>query len=201
MLSDHERNRMLDEMMKLAGEDFEIARGEERYSVKGVRNTQKSTNRKYIQFYPGTDVKAGDILIRKISGDEWLVVDIDHQTFQGKLFSINAYYQTSFEREKQSVQSVSYTFNSSSNIIAGSQTNAVMNINIGEIEAEIERNGGDDKAELLAMVIEIMEAFEKQNTLSKGSFARFSETLERHSWITGSLVQLLGSAAIQFIMK
>lgn len=201
MLSDHERIRMLDDMMKLTGEDFEIARDGKKSTVKGVKNSQKATNRKYIQFYPGTDVKAGDVLIRKLSGDEWLVVEIDHQAIQGKLFSVNAYYQTSFEREKPSVQSVSYTFNNSSNIIAGSQAAATMNVNIGEIEAAIEKHGGTDKAELLAMVMEIKEAFEKQDTLSKGSLARFSETLEKHSWITGSLIQLLGNAAIQFFIR
>lgn len=201
MLSDHERNRMLDDMMNLTGEEFEIARDGKKSTVKGVKNSQKATNRKYIQFYPGTDVKAGDVLIRKLSGDEWLVVEIDHQAIQGKLFSVNAYYQTSFEREKPSVQSVSYTFNNSSNIIAGSQAAATMNVNIGEIEAAIEKHGGTDKAELLAMVMEIKEAFEKQDTLSKGSLARFSETLEKHSWITGSLIQLLGSAAIQFFIR
>jgi len=192
---------MLDDMMGLTGEEFEITRDGEKRTVKGVKNRQKATNRSYVQFYPGTDVKAGDILIRKLSGDEWLVVEIDHQAIQGKLFSVNAYYQTSFEREKPSVQSVSYTFHNSSNIIAGSQATATMNVNIGEIEVAIEKNGGTDKAELLAMVMEIKEAFEKQDTLSKGSLARFSETLEKHSWITGSLIQLLGSAAIQFFIR
>jgi hypothetical protein len=200
-MSERDRNRMMDQMMKLAGEEFEIVRGDERRAIKGAKNTQKTTNRKYIQFYPGTDIKAGDILVRKVSGDEWLVVEIDHHVIQGQVFSVNAYYQTRLEQEKTPAQSISYTFNNSSNIIAGSQTSATMNVNIGEIEAEIEKNGGSDKAELLAMVMEIKQAFENQETLSKGWLARFSETLEKHSWITGSLVQLLGSAAMQFFMK
>jgi hypothetical protein len=200
MLSDHERNRMMEQIMRLGGEEFEIVRGEERHTVKGARNRQTATNRRYIQFYPGTDVKEGDILIRKVSGDEWLVVEVDHQTIQGKLFSVDAFYQTSFEREKSSTPSVSYTFHNSSNIIAGSQTTATMNINIGEIEKEIEEKGGSDKEELLAMVREIKDLFENQDQVNKGSLAKFSETLEKHSWITGSLIQLLGSAAIQFFM-
>jgi hypothetical protein len=201
MLSDHQVNSMLNTTMKLSGEDFEINRDGKMIVIKGVKNRQKATNRQYIQFYPGTDVRAGDVLIRKLSGDEWLVVEIDHTAIQGKLFSVNAFYQTSFEREKLSVPSVSYTFNNSSNIIAGNQSSAIMNIKIGEIEAAIEKNGGTEKTELLAMVMEIKEAFEKQDKLSKGFLARFSETLEKHSWITGSLTQLLGSAAIQFFIR
>lgn len=201
MLSDHERNRMLDDMMKLAGEEFEIARNGKKSTVKGAKNRQNSTNRKYIEFFPGTDVKEGDVLIRKISGDEWLVEEIDHHVIEGKLFSVKAFYQTKFEREKPSLQPVSYTFNNSSNIIAGSQAAATLNVNIGAIEAEIEKNGGTEKAELLAMVMEIKEAFEKQDKLSKGFLVRFSETLEKHSWITSSLIQLLGNAAIQFFTR
>ena len=201
MLTDHQRNSMLDEMMKLLGEEFEIARDGKKNTVKGAKNKQQATHRKYIEFYPGTDVKAGDVLIRKLSGEEWLVEEIDHQAIQGKLFSVKAYYETSFERKKLSVQPVSYTFNNSSNIIAGSQAAATMNVNIGEIESAIEKNGGTEKAELLAMVMEIKEAFEKQDKLSRGSLARFSETLEKHSWITSSLIQLLGSAAIQYFIR
>ena len=96
---------------------------------------------------------------------------------------------------------MSYTFHNSSNIIAGSQAQATMNINIGKIEAEIEEKGGSDKEQLLAMVMEIKQAFEEQENISKGSLTKFSEMLEKHSWITGSLVLLLGSAAMQFLVR
>jgi hypothetical protein len=109
---------MLDEVMKLAGEEFEIVRNDERRTVKGAKNASKSTRRNYVQFYPGTDVKAGDHLIRKVSGDEWLVVEVDPHVIQGQVFSVNAYYETNFERAKQQPQAVSYTFHNSSNIIA-----------------------------------------------------------------------------------
>lgn len=187
--------------MELSGEDFEIVRGGETRPMQGTRNKQKGTNRRFVKFYPDTDVKVGDILIRKISGDKWDVVEVDPDIISGQVFSVNAYYQTDLEREKQQPQAVSYTFNNSSNIIAGSQAIVTMNVDIGKIEAEIGERGGPDKEGLLAMVMEIKQAFEKQDTLSKGSLARFSETLEKHSWITGSLIQLLGAAAIQFFIK
>jgi hypothetical protein len=199
MLSKSEIQRMLDDAMKLTGEEFEIARGDTRLAAKAIKNTEKGTQRKYVQFYPGTDVKVGDLLIRKASGDEWVVVEVDPRVLQGHVFSVNAYYETKLEREKRQPQAVNYTFHNSSNIIAGSQSSATININIGKIEAEIEEKGGSDKEQLLAMITEIKQAFEKQEVLSKGSLTKFSEMLEKHSWITASLVQLIGSAAIQFL--
>ena len=143
----------------------------------------------------------GDLVIRKVSRDEWAIIEVDPHVIGGHIFSINAYYETKLDSQKRQPQSVNYTFHNSSNIIAGSQSAATININIGEIETEIKEKGGTDKEELLAMIMEIKQAFEKQEKLSKGSFARFSEMVEKHSWITGSLVQLLGSAAIQFLMR
>jgi hypothetical protein len=201
MMSDAEIKEMLDAVMQLSGEEFKIIRGDDRQTLKGVKQTQKVTNCRYVQFYPGTDVKVGDTLIRIISNDEWTVVEIDPHLIQGKVFCVNAYYETKKEQEKQQPQSVSYTFHNSSNIIAGSQAAATITVNIGKIESEIETHGGADKDELLAMVREIKEIFEKQDTISKSSLSKFSETLEKHSWITGSLVKLLGSVAIQFFMK
>jgi len=195
------QKRMMDDIIKLAGEEFEVLRDDNVRTIKGARNTQKSTNRKYVQFYPGTDIKVGDLLIRKLTGDKWAVIEVDPRIVHGQVFSVNVFYQTEVEREKQRPQAASYTFNNSSNIIAGSQASATMNVNIGEIESEIQERGGPDKEELLEMVSEIKQAFEKKDTLSKGSLVRFSETLEKHSWITSSLIQLLGSAAIQFFIR
>jgi len=193
--------RMLHNAMKMAGEDFEIIRNEERRTIKGIKHIHKETQRNYISFYPDTDIKTGDRVIRKVSGDEWVIIEIDFEMVDGEVFSVDAYYETNFERGKLQPQAINYTFHNSSNIIAGSQSAATMNINIVKIEAEIEEKGGSDKEGLLAMVVEIKQAFEKQDALPKGSLSRFSEMLERHSWITGSLVQLLGSAAIQFLIK
>jgi hypothetical protein len=201
MMTQHDFTRMMNEIMKTSGEEFEIVRDGNVRTLIGAKNTQKNTNRKYVQFHPGTDVKVGDTLIRKITGDTWTVVEVDPYLIQGQIFSVNTYYQTGVERSQQQPQSVvNYTFHNSSNIIAGSQTTAILTVNTKEIEAEIERNGGHDKEDLLAMVAEIKEALEKKDVLAKNSLAKFSETLERHSWITGSLVQLLGSAAMQFLI-
>ena len=192
---------MLDDSMRLAGEDFEIVRGNESRLLKGIKQYKKASNRRYVQFYPGTDIQVGDLIRRKLSGDEWLAVEIDPHVISGSVFSVNAYYETKQEQQKQIPTSVNYNFHSSSNIIAGSQTNAVMNINIGEIETEIKKHGGADKEELLEMMEAIKQTFEQQSALPKNSLARFSDALERHSWITSSLVQLIGSASIQFLMS
>jgi len=200
MIPKSQLEQMMKDIMELSGEDFEITREDVSRPIKGARNTSKSNNRKYVQFYPGEDIRVGDILTRKVSPDKWLIVEVDPHLVSGEVLSINAYYQTEFERKRQP-QAASYIFHNSSNIIAGSQVSTTTIIDIGKIETEIEERGGSDKEELHAMIREIMQSFERQDTIRKGSLARFSETLEKHSWITGSLIQIIGTAAIQYFIK
>ena len=67
----------------------------------GLRDTEKSTRRKYIGFHPGTDIRRGDLLRGKTSGTEFLVVDVDAMIVHGKVFSVKAYYavQDTIKRE------------------------------------------------------------------------------------------------------
>ena len=44
MLSESELRDMLDEAMRLAGEDFEIVRNDNKTSVKAIKQTQKGHN-------------------------------------------------------------------------------------------------------------------------------------------------------------
>ncbi|MEL7657583.1 MAG: hypothetical protein AAGU75_16940, partial [Bacillota bacterium] len=189
---------MLDTIMNTSGEDFEIVRSG--IIVKGAKSTSK-TNRKLVQFYPDTDLRRGDFLIRMVNGDKWRVVEVDPNIVEGHIFYLRAYYETEFDQQQQQAGSTTYTFNNSSNIIAGSQTFASMQIDFKQIEEQIQESGGTDKELLHELIKEIKNTFEEKDSLPKGTLTRFSELLEKHSWLTGSLVQILGSAAIQFLFQ
>ena len=64
------------------------------------------------------------------------------------------------------------------------------NIYINEIEKMIEENGGNDKEELRIMVNEIRELLEDKEEIKKGILLKYSDQLEKHSWITGAIAQL-----------
>lgn len=87
------------------------------------------------------------------------------------------------------------SFNISGNVygaMMATQGAATMNNNIyiNEIEKMIEENGGNDKEELRIMVNEIRELLEDKEEIKKGILLKYSDQLEKHSWITGAIAQL-----------
>lgn len=62
----------------------------------------------------------------------------------------------------------------------------------GDLEREIERRGGQDVEALKAMVREIRETLERQDSLSRGWLLRWGELINRHAgWIAEPIAQLL----------
>jgi hypothetical protein len=62
--------------------------------------------------------------------------------------------------------------------------------NISQVEKEIEQRGGEDKEELKKMMAEIQEMFEDSEKMKKGSLSKFSEMMQKHSWITSSIAKM-----------
>ncbi|UIO44332.1 hypothetical protein LOY85_09315 [Brevibacillus brevis] len=58
--------------------------------------------------------------------------------------------------------------------------------NFEAVDKLIEEHGGEDKEELRKMVAEIKELFEDSEKVKKGSLSKFSEQMQKHSWITGA---------------
>jgi len=87
--------------MRRGGEKFEISReGEsEVLLAEGLRNTEKSTNREYIGFYPNTDIRSGDWIKGTVSGDEFHVVDVTRNVVHQQMFQVKAYYETRVQYE------------------------------------------------------------------------------------------------------
>ena len=90
-----------------------------------------------------------------------------------------------------------------SNINFGSILNSTLTAQniVSEIEKQIEEKGGDDKAELkdlLEEVKELCESIKVNNPLPNRVtlMTKISKHFEKHNWFYGSIVQLLGTAAM-----
>ena len=83
--------RMLEELISRAGEEFDIQRGAITLVGKGVINTEQSTERPYIGFLPGTDVKPGDKLRGITSHNEYQVSQVTRRIAEGRVGEIIAY--------------------------------------------------------------------------------------------------------------
>lgn len=111
------------------------------------------------------------------------------------------------KQEEQRMASIQIgSINNSGNLVLGDAVNSTFSIDnsVHRIENEIEEKGGEDKAELLALldeVKELMENIEASRTIpkQKGLFNRISAHLATHGWFYGEIVALLGQQAITLL--
>ena len=71
------------------------------------------------------------------------------------------------------------------------------NFDFRTIEQRIDRDGGADKEELREALAEVRRLLESDDKLDRGALSRFSETMQRHEWFTGSVMQALLGFATQ----
>ena len=87
--------------------------------------------------------------------------------------------------------------------IFGTQQHAEMNVSFdfNTVEAEldraeeIEQRGGHDAAELKELIAEVRALHESGKSVSRGSFARHLEAIQRKGWIWGHIAGTLLSLA------
>lgn len=100
------------------------------------------------------------------------------------------------------------SINNSGNFVLGDAVNSVFSIDssIHRIEKEIEEKGGENKAELLALLDEVKEQVENINNSriipkQKGLLSRISAHLATHGWFYGEIVALLGQQVFTLLGK
>jgi hypothetical protein len=190
------RNVRIKDHMHREGETFAVERGDELFTVRGIRDHRK----KEVLFEPGKDVRSGDWL-KADSGHRFYVKDMDVQMYERRPAFLRASYQT--EQEYKAAQEAASELHRGpifnifgdtygSNI--GTQAHAQIlqpNFTFGDLEQEIESRGGEDTEALKDMVSEIRDTLEQQDSLSRGRLMHWSELINRHAWITGAIAQLL----------
>lgn len=71
------------------------------------------------------------------------------------------------------------------------------NFDFRAIEQRIESEGGEDKEELRQALAQVERLLERGEYLDRGALARFSGSMERHSWFTSAVTQALLGFATQ----
>lgn len=105
------------------------------------------------------------------------------------------YYLTKvqFEKtQKAETASVQYHIGTVYGSNVGTYGNASVSntFNFEAVDQMIEDRGGEDKEELRQIIAEIKELFEDSEKVKKGSLAKYSEKIDKHSWIAGPLAQM-----------
>lgn len=141
-------------------------------------------------------IEEGDRIIRELSNglsESFLILD---RGYYDRTHGIPAHYQmkvkkeSAIDLERQTTMQFHIGTVYGSNI--GTQGSAhVENVfNFEKVDQLIEEHGGPDKEELRAMIEELKEFFDDSEKVKKGSLSKFSELMERHSWISGTVAQM-----------
>lgn len=162
-------------------------------TVKGLKNTEKGSNKKFIGFFPDVDIQIGDFLMVPNTSIKYSIIDVDTSTYMGEIYQLKAYYQTAPAEAKQ--PSVTFNVNSSPNSIFGTQASAIINnpsFNISDFDSLIESNGGTDKKELYQLSSQLQGLLEKDE-FHKSKLSKFSDLIAKHSWLPLAIAQVISA--------
>lgn len=160
--------------------------------LKGTQNREPSTSRRFAGFKPGSDVRPGDWLINP--ANERLFVSDTLTDFQGKKMNqLKAYYQTMSEHNSKEKSTSMYHIGTANNSVIGTQAIATMNISCSpqEIKEQISSSTSEDKEELLQVISLLEMIVNNQVPAQKGLFAKFSDTIQKNSWIAGPMASII----------
>lgn len=160
--------------------------------LKGLPNHEQSTSKAYIGFLPGSDVVVGDWLINP-SNERFYVHDTITDYFMGTVSQLKAYYQTVSEYNSTSAATNIFNIGTANGSVIGTQANVLLNYNDSLQNAKklIASTDSPDKEDL-QQIIALLEMVVNNHVIpQKGLFSKFSDVMERNSWITSAISSTL----------
>ena len=151
-------------------------------TIPGLPNRETATNRQYVGFRPGTDIKVDDVVITP-ANERLYITETQASYFQKHQEEIKAFYMTEAEKHRKETeqrQSNVYNIGTAYGSVIGTANTATINYktNFQELRERAELENAPDKGQVPPQ---------------KGLLSRFSETMERHSWITSAVASALVS--------
>lgn len=150
-------------------------------------------NKGYIAFRPGTDIKKSDVLTNPV-GETYYVTKTETEFFYHEPSCLKVFYQTESEYdEAQQPSSPIFNIQNAYGSVIGTGNQATINYNsaISELKERASADTSPDKAQI-SQIISLLEMMvNDQVPPSKGLFSKFSEVLERHSWLSSSVASML----------
>lgn len=160
---------------------------------KGLINTEQSTGKRYIGFYPEADIQIGDFVTNPF-GDRYYVSNREIQTFAGRPHQLKCYIISAaeYENSKSSTSATFHIENAYGSVI-GTQANVTLNYNesIKNAKEQIDSTDSPDKQELQQIISLLEMVVNNQVPPQKGLFSKFSAVMERNSWITSTITSTL----------
>lgn len=182
----------LEQFMDMGGEVFIILRdGRQAHEAKGLPNHERPSGRSYVGFLPGTDVRPGDWIRGKTSGNEFYVVDTVTDVVHGKPFQLKAFCLTRAElAQRQRTEVPTFSIQTAVGSIIGTQMSAHVVFTLPDLEALVRHHGLEHDHDI-RLLIDELKKMERQPAVTKGCLARFSDLLAKHAWLSSAVAQAL----------
>lgn len=180
--------------LSLDGQSYQIERNHKVIaSCDGLDNYNHGNNSN-VEFPPGTDVRVGDWLINT-SNERFYIHDVKTVFIERIPNSIQAFYETESLHNRNKKASVSNIFNVSNvtNSVIGNYNSATISYNdaLSNLRNDISASDSEDKAELQEIVTLLEMMVNEKVPVSKGILSKFSDVMERNSWITSSIAGVI----------
>ena len=189
---------IFENFLKRHGIDMRIERnGEIISTIPGLPNRETATSRKYVGFRPGTDIKVDDVVITP-ANERLYITETQASYFQKHPEEIKAFYMTEAEKHRKETeqrQSNVYNIGTAYGSVIGTANTATINYktNFQELRERAELENAPDKEQVQKLIDLVEMIVNGQVPPQKGLLSRFSETMERHSWITSAVASALVS--------
>jgi len=122
-------------------------------SYKGLINTEQSSGKRYVAFYPDADVQISDFITNPY-GDRYYVSNRETQTFAGSPMQLKCDILTFAEYQSSKTQSTTFHIENAYGSVIGTQANVTLHYNdsIQQAKHQIESSDSPDKQELQQII-------------------------------------------------
>ena len=183
-------NRHFSTLFESHKQEYIIQReGSESFKAFGMANREESTNRKYVGFPPESSIQAGDKLTNSVNESVY-VSEVETTFYRGEPFQKKAFVVNESEYfSKKSMPNAVFNIHNAYGSIIGNQPSAILNYSgsFDQLRESISTSDSVDKDELNELLDILKLVMDEKIPAKKGILSKFSEVMERNSWITGSI--------------
>lgn len=163
-------------------------------SILGLPNHEKATSKAYIGVLDDTNIAVGDWLISPVNERFYIKDKISDFAF-GELQQFKLFYLTESEYKQKSISQNNTTFNigTAYGSVIGTQSSVNMNYqhSIQQLQNQVAESNSPDKEQLEKILSTLQLIVDGNIPAQKGILSKFSDVMERNSWITGAIASTL----------
>lgn len=148
-------------------------------------------------FARGTDIKIDDVVINPAK-ERLYITETQASYFQKEQEQIKAFYMTEVEKKRKETeqhQSTIYNIGTAYGSVIGTANTATINYQTSfrELRDRAEAENAPDKEQVQKLIDLVEMIVNEQIPPQRGLLSKFSETMERHSWVTSAVASALVS--------